>query len=398
MSLPARQTSAYFAAFFVLGATMASLGPTLPYLARKHRRNHRTAWGCSSRCALVATCLAPCSVGVSTTACPAIACWALPSLSARLVWPSFPQISSFTLIIAIMLLIGLSEATLDVGSNTQLVWVHGARSGPYLNGMFLFAGIGGTLSPLLLSSIGGTWGYRILALVSLPVALWAFFTPSPPRQAHEEHRAGGALSPFLFAIFCLLTFVFIGGEVGFSGWIYSYAYDLGLGTEQTAGMLTSFYWLGITLGRVAAIFITARFKPSRIVLANLTGLVISLGLILLNPASQTFLWIGSLGFGFFLAPVFPTTFAYLERKTPITGTAAGSLMGQRQLRRDGLSLGDGTANGKYWPGQHHGHAGGQLWGGAGVVWVGFEASKLLTATSLARTQRRFQKLRRRSRG
>ena len=33
MSLSARQTAAYFAAFFVLGATMASLGPTLPYLA-----------------------------------------------------------------------------------------------------------------------------------------------------------------------------------------------------------------------------------------------------------------------------------------------------------------------------------------------------------------------------
>jgi fucose permease len=178
---------------------------------------------------------------------------------------------------------------------------------------------------LLLSSIGGTWGYRILGLASLPVALWAFFTPSPPRQAHEEDREGGSLSPFLFVLFCTLTFIFIGGEVGFSGWIYSYAYELNLGTEQTAGMLTSFYWLGITLGRVAAIFTSSRFKPGRIVLANLTGLVVSLGLILLNPASQTLLWIGSLGFGFFLAPVFPTTFAFLERKTPITGTAAGVL-------------------------------------------------------------------------
>ena len=282
-----------------------------------------------------------------------------------------PQISSFAVIIAVMLLIGLSEATLDVGSNTQLVWVHGAHSGPYLNGMFLSAGIGGMLSPLLLSSLGGTAGYRIMALASLPVALWAFFTPSPPRQFREEHREGGALSPFLFVVFCLLTFVFIGGEVGFSGWIYSYAYALGLGTEQTAGMLTSFYWLGITLGRVSAIFITARFKPSRIVLINLTGLIISLGLILLNPASQAFLWIGSLGFGFFLAPVFPTTFAYLERKTPITGTAAGSSVGQRQLWRDGLSLGDGLANGGHRPGQHHGHVGGQFWVITDSIWLGF---------------------------
>jgi FHS family Na+ dependent glucose MFS transporter 1 len=324
MNPSSRQTSVYFAAFFILGATMASLGPTLPYIASN-------------------TGAAAASLGLLFTL--RSGGYLLGSLVSgqlydrltghRLLGAAIfigaldlafiPQVSSFAVIITIMLLLGLFEATLDVGSNTQLVWVHGPRSGPYLNGMFLFAGIGGMLSPLLLSSIGGMWGYRILALASLPVALWAFFTPSPQRQTHEEKSAGSALSPFLFAIFCLLTFVFVGGEVGFSGWIYSYAYTLGLETAQTAGILTSFYWLGITLGRVSAIFITARFKPSRLVLANLTGLLVSLGLILFNPASQTFLWIGSLGFGFFLAPVFPTTFAYIERKTPITGTAAGVL-------------------------------------------------------------------------
>ncbi|MGD8403047.1 MAG: MFS transporter [Anaerolineales bacterium] len=324
MNLSARQTTAYFSAFFILGTTIASLGPTLPYLASNTGAsvaNLGLLFTLRSGGYLVGSIIG----GRLYDHLPGHRLLGIAILIGGVSLALIPQISSFAVIIAIMLLIGLAEATLDVGSNTQLVWVHGARSGPYLNGMFLFAGIGGTLSPLLLSSIGGTWGYRLLALASLPVTLWAFFTPSPPRQAHEKDRPASTLSPFLFALFCLLTFIFIGGEVGFSGWIYSYAYELGLGTEQTAGLLTSFYWLGISLGRIAAIFTSSRFKPGRIVLANLTGLVISLGLILLNPASQTFLWIGSLGFGFFLAPVFPTTFAYLERKTPITGTAAGVL-------------------------------------------------------------------------
>ena len=324
MSLSARQTSAYFAAFFILGATIASLGPTLPYLA-ENTGAALASLGLLFTLRSGGYLLGSLLGGRLYDHLPGHRLLGIAIFFGALSLGIVPQVSSFPVIIAIMLLIGLFEATLDVGSNTQLVWVHGARSGPYLNGMFLTAGIGGMLSPLLLSSIGGTAGYRVMALASLPVALWAFFTPSPPRKSHEEHREGGSLSPFLFAVFCLLTFVFVGGEVGFSGWIYSYAYETGLGTEQTAGLLTSFYWLGITLGRVAAIFISARFKPSRIVLANLTGLVVSLGLILLNPASQTLLWIGSLGFGFFLAPVFPTTFAYLERKTPITGTAAGVL-------------------------------------------------------------------------
>lgn len=324
MSLPARQTSAYFAAFFILGATIASLGPTLPYLAGNTGASIASLgllFTLRSGGYLVGSLLG----GRLYDRLPGHRLLGIAIFTGAVSMGIIPEISSFAVIIALMLLIGLAEATLDVGSNTQLVWVHGARSGPYLNGMFLFAGIGGTLSPLLLSSIGGTWGYRVLALASLPVALWAFFTSSPPSTAHEEDRPAGTLSPYLFATFCLITFILIGGEVGFGGWIYTYAYELGLGTEQTAGMLTSFYWLGITFGRVAAIFTSSRFKPGRIVLTNLTGLVACLGLILLNPASQIFLWLGAIGFGFFLAPVFPTTFAFLERKTPISGTAAGIL-------------------------------------------------------------------------
>jgi FHS family Na+ dependent glucose MFS transporter 1 len=324
MSLPARQTSAYFAAFFILGATMASLGPTLPYIA-SNTGAALASLGLLFTLRSGGYLLGSLLSGRLYDHLPGHRLLGIGIFLGALSLAVIPQISSFAVIIVLMLLIGLAEATLDVGSNTQLVWVHGARSGPYLNGMFLFAGVGGSLSPLLLAYIGGTWGYRILALISLPVALWVFFTATPPRRTQEEDLPASILSPFLFATFCLITFIFIGGEVGFSGWIYSYAYELGLGTERTAGMLTSLYWLGITLGRVAAIFISARIKPGHIVLANLTGLVISLGLILLNPASQTFLWIGSFGFGFFLAPVFPTTFAYLERKTPITGTAAGVL-------------------------------------------------------------------------
>ena len=318
------QTSTYFAAFFILGATMASLGPTLLYIASNTGTPIASLgllFTLRSGGYLIGSLLS----GRLYDHLPGHRLLGTAIFIGGLNLALIPQISSFAVIIIVMLMIGLAESTLDVGSNTQIVWVHGPRSGPYLNGMFLFAGVGGMLSPLLLSSSSATTGYYIMAFVSLPIALWAFFTPSPARQTSEEKHGGGTLLRTQSIAFCLLTFIFIGGEVGFSGWIYSYAYGLGLGTKQTVGMLTSFYWLGITLGRVTAIFTSSRFKPEHIVLANLTGLIASLGLILLDPTSRTFLWTGSFGIGFFLAPVFPTTFAFLERKTPITGAAAGVL-------------------------------------------------------------------------
>ncbi len=324
MSRNLRQTLAYFAAFFVLGATIASLGPTLPFLASNTGAS-LAALGLLFTLRSAGYLTGSLLSGRLYDRLPGHHLLGSAILAGGVGLVLLPELRGFPSLVLVMMVIGLAEATLDVGSNTQLVWAHGPGSGPYLNGMFLFAGIGGTLAPLALSLLGGIWGYRALAAITLPVALWTFITPAPEPHAHAESRPSGSLSPLLYFAFCLLTFIFIGGEVGFSGWIYTYSLALKMGTEKTAGMLNSFYWLGITLGRVAAIFLTLRIKPGRYVLANLTGLVACLGLILLDPSSRTLLWIGSGGFGFFLAPLFPTTFAFLERKTPITGSAAGVL-------------------------------------------------------------------------
>ena len=132
MSLSARQTSAYFAAFFVLGATIASLGPTLPYLAENTGATLASLgllFTLRSGGYLIGSLLG----GRLYDHLPGHRLLGIAIFIGALCLGLVPQISSFAVIIAIMLLIGLSEATLDVGSNTQLVWVHGARSGPYLN-------------------------------------------------------------------------------------------------------------------------------------------------------------------------------------------------------------------------------------------------------------------------
>ncbi len=380
MSTSARQTTAYFAAFFILGATIASLGPTLKFI--EENTGAATAslgllFTLRSGGYLVGSLLG----GRLYDSLPGHRLLGIAILTGAIGLGLIPQISSFTIIIALMLLIGLSEATLDVGSNTQLVWVHGARSGPYLNGMFLFAGIGGTLSPLLLSSVGGTWGYRILALASLPVALWAFFTPSPPRQMHEEDREAGTLSPFLFALFCLLTFIFIGGEVGFSGWIYSYAYELEFG-DRTDSRDADLVLLAGNHPRTCGRHLHHRplqTQPHRARQPDGSGRQPRPDSV--QPRLPNLPLDRFSGLRLFPGPGLPDHLCLPGTKDAHHRHGSGSLMGQRQFRRDGLSLGDGAANCEHRPGQHHGHASSQFWSVSGFVWVGFETVNLLTTES-----------------
>ncbi len=351
MSLRARQTIAYYAAYFLLGATIASLGPSLLYLGA-NTATQTADWG------LLFLTRSAGYLSGSLVGGRLFQRWngsrllAAALLGAAAALGVLPAITAFSLLMAVMFIIGACEGGLDVGCNLQLVWTVRQRSAPYLNGMFLLAALGGVISPLLFSLSGGTWAYRSLALLKLPLAAVFLFIPAPDPSQEESKSSKGGLSPFWFGVFCLIVLIYVGGEVSFSGWLFSYAFSLNVATERTAGMLTSFYWVGILLGRAAAILITQRFELRRVVLACLSGLLLSLGVILFDPLSSLLLWIGALGFGFCLAPLFPTTFAFLERQAAISGSRAGILwasgsigamfypwlIGQQMAQRGSLSL------------------------------------------------------------
>jgi len=100
-----------------------------------------------------------------------------------------------------------------------------------------------------------------------------------------------------------------------------------------AAYLTSAFWGSLTLGRLLTLPVVARFRPTSILLANLIGCVVSVGIIVLWPGSQEAIWLGSLGFGLSLAAVFPTSLCLAQGRMAITGRttswflAGGSLGG-----------------------------------------------------------------------
>ena len=153
--------------------------------------------------------------------------------------------------------------------------------------------------------------------------MWLWRLPSPTVQAASERVSSGKVNYALVALSAVLLFLYVGAEMGFGGWIFTYAVGLGLTDEAMAAYLTSGFWGAYTVARLLSIPIAARFSARSILLVDLVGCLISIGVILLWPASLAAIWVGALGVGASMASIFPTVISLGERHTTMTGQVMG---------------------------------------------------------------------------
>ncbi len=316
------KTISYYAAFIALGLANASLGPTLPGLAENtgtQLSEISFLFTGSSLGYLIGSLLG----GRLYDGLPGHGIMALMILGITITLALVPTVSFLWLLTLILLFMGMSKGALDVGGNTLLVWVHKDNVGPFMNGLHFFFGVGAFLSPILIAqallySGGITWAYWLLALLIFPVALMLLRLPSPPIRATGSDDSTGPINYRLVGLIVFFFFLYVGSEVSFGGWIFTYAVKLELTDKATAAYLTSAFWGALTVGRLLAIPIAARFRPQTVIMSDLLGCVASVTLILLSN-SLLALWIGTLGLGLSMASVFPTMLSFAERRMAITG-------------------------------------------------------------------------------
>ncbi len=156
-------------------------------------------------------------------------------------------------------------------SFTLLVWTHGEKVSPYMNGLHFFFGMGAFLAPMLVAQVMGVaggyrWAYWTLAafamLVSLRLLTLASNPPPAPHRDTGTSELGSAsiYSPLVIPA-ALFLFFYVGAEVAFGGWLYTYAVALKLASAVGAAYLTSGFWLSFTLGRLISIPVATRFGP-----------------------------------------------------------------------------------------------------------------------------------------
>lgn len=313
----------YFVAFIVLGVVTASLGPTLPGLAEQT----------GSQISQISILFTVRSLGYLVGSLVGGRLYdrmkGHPVMGAALVWVALalslvPLIPRMWVLALVLICVGLGEGLLDVGGNTLIVWLHGKKVGPYMNGLHFFFGVGAFLSPIIVAEVlkwsGGVGGaYWLFALLVLPVGLWLFGLKSPvaPTPHPLEKTVPRMNYVLLWAIIIFLA-LYVGGEVSFGSWIYSYGVAREV-SEVNAAYLTSVFWGAFTLSRLVSIPVAARVRPSRILFGSFVGALLSLSLILFQPQNLTLLWVSAFGFGFSIAPIFPTMLTFAGNRMAITG-------------------------------------------------------------------------------
>lgn len=322
------RTAAYFASFAALGLTLGSFGPTLPGLAE------RTGVGLGE----VGSLFVARSLGflLVSTRCgrlydrvPGHRVMAAMLFVMALMMALVPFVPRLWLLALVVGVLGAAEGTLDVGGNVLLVRAHGRRVGPYMSGMHFFYGVGAFAAPLVVARAlpleqGLALTYWVLALLLLPAAAWLARLPSPTiRAASEAETAAARVDRRRVALVALFFFLYVGAEVTFGGWVYSYAVALRLGDGARAAYLTSAFWGAFTLGRLVSIPLAARLRASTLLAADFAGCFLSLALMFALPDSPAAFTVGAVALGLSTASIFPSMFSLAGERMTLSGQVSG---------------------------------------------------------------------------
>ena len=247
-----------------------------------------------------------------------------------------PLIPWFWLLLGVLACQGFANGLVNTGANTLLVWTHEKKVGPYMNGLHFCFGVGAFLAPMLVAQVIGVtggyrWAYWSLAVCATLVSLRLLTLSGHPRPAHRHDTGPSTLVsarvyyPLVIPA-ALFLFFYVGAEVAFGGWVYTYAVTLKLASTAGAAYLTSGFWLSFTLGRLLSIPLATRFTPPQIVLAALGTCLSILTMVIIIPDSSVILWMAALGLGFGMAPLWPTGFTLAGQSLTLTASVSGMIL------------------------------------------------------------------------
>jgi FHS family Na+ dependent glucose MFS transporter 1 len=123
----------------------------------------------------------------------------------------------------------------------------------------------------------------------------------------------------------VFLFVYVGAELGFGGWIHTYAGDVGF-SDGGATAITAAFWASFSIGRVISIGLAHRLTSWTILVWSCwIGLAGGVALVA-GDGEPAAVWTATVVLGLALAPQFAMAIAYAGEREPVSGATAARLI------------------------------------------------------------------------
>lgn len=228
-------------------------------------------------------------------------------------------------------LVGVGSGCVEVVINYGAVRMERDGRSQLMNLLHAAFSVGGMLGPLaaaLLLGAGAPWQtiFRIVAAGTALAAIWVALLPfhrldesrPPARRTGEGSASRPAERPFdyvLVALCVALLFIYVGAEVGVSGWIGEYFVSaLGRSPAQGANLVTLF-WGGILAGRLLLAFCYTG-KQSALAILALAGVAAGGLVVAIAAGGPVAAAAGFVAAGFGFSSIYPLVMSIVGSYVP----------------------------------------------------------------------------------
>ncbi|XP_034964973.1 sodium-dependent glucose transporter 1 isoform X1 [Zootoca vivipara] len=277
-----------------------------------------------------------------------------------------PWCNKALLLTFMMSVIGFAMGVLDTGGNVLALDTWGAEAGPHMQALHFSFALGAFVAPILAKmALGGSaidspvllggnvdnqsvvnslpaatpvlklhlslnfmWSYVVIGSYLLLVALFFLvlcLKSSPVRDRTKFSTQKYEIAKYHRAVICLLSvffFWYVGAEVTYGSYIFTYAKTFAGMKEHEAAGLNSLFWGSFAACRGLAICFAACSYPGTMILLSVIGSTLSCLFLALFSTYPISLWLGSAVYGASMATIFPSGISWIEQYTTIQGKSA----------------------------------------------------------------------------
>jgi len=328
------QVGTYFVSFFSFGLIISTLGIALPYLAQHANVSIGKAallFTMNSIGFLFGSLISGALYDVMKGKYLLAIAWLIASFTTYML----PILSTFFFMCILNILFGIANSTLVVGCNTLITRVDKEKTSSLLPAMHVVNGVGAFLTPVLFTLVIQRTGdvvvsYHIYSAFFLFLAIFVLFTPNHTmvkvRKSKNKDithtRHANTLSILLLA---LMAFVYVGSEISFNGWIFTFMKIQFPFFGGNAGYVSAAFWFFMTLGRILFTKMGNYYTVRNLMLFTISGASIGLALIACFPSMFYVVWIGTALTGFFMGSIFPFMLSFGDQTIGMSGKLSGVL-------------------------------------------------------------------------